>query len=435
MKRFQSFPLSRDLGLQLLALYLLFVTLVVVTALVFENLAAARLEADVRAADLALARAIAQETNVAMDNALRAVRELATYPAVVGDDPAGMAPLFSTFMSGRSDINLIYRLDAQGIMRYHYPEGPESTVGVDFSFRDYFQRALSTTEPLVSLGRISPTTGQPVATAVMPLRGARFDGLVGTNLRLQSISVALATITDEYPAAERPQIFIVDSGGNIIAHPDPAFLLEDVGETLPGVVGAVLAQRAGNQVLESGGEATLFSYVPISSVGWGVVVSRPTAVAFATLTAVRQGMFLVIAIFLVSGVFFWFALSRRVFRPVEELAAFSQTVALDEPRARSAAALEQLARRHDQIGYLARSLARMQEAIAARLHELSTLLQTSSAVVSSLDSPTVLDRILEQVEQLLDTRMCAIFAQDEVTRRFACRPAAVWTSGTPSGRR
>jgi diaminopimelate decarboxylase len=35
----------------------------------------------------------------------------------------------------RLDVSLIYRLDAAGWLVYHYPTGPVSTVGRDFSFR------------------------------------------------------------------------------------------------------------------------------------------------------------------------------------------------------------------------------------------------------------------------------------------------------------
>jgi hypothetical protein len=92
-----------------------------------------------------------------------------------------MQNVFGVIINTSPDINLVYRLDDHGIMVYHYPAGPTSTVGDDFSFREYFQQALSTTMPLVSEGRISPTTNQAVTTAVMPLWSSegRFLGLVG----------------------------------------------------------------------------------------------------------------------------------------------------------------------------------------------------------------------------------------------------------------
>jgi signal transduction histidine kinase len=63
----------------------------------------------------------------------------------------------------------------------------------------------------------------------------------------------------------------------------------------------------------------------------------------------------------------------------------------------------------------------MEGLIADRMKEQSTLLETSTAVVSSLDLRTVLDRILEQASRLLDVRMSAIIALDEKAGAFRIR--------------
>lgn len=428
----RSVQLRRDLGLQLLALSVLFIGLVVVGTLLFENLAGQRLEADVKAADLALARAIARETDIAMRNALEAVGQLGEQPAVLDADADAMEPIFRNFMSARNDVNLVYRLDADGTMLFHYPIGPGSTVDVDFSFRDYFQQALTTRDPLVSKGRISPTTEQPVATAVMPLwDGDLFLGLVGTNMKLEVLSQTLGDIVSEYPQEEKLQILIVDAAGQIIAHPDAGFILQDAAAAMPAVLEAVQEDEAGTLIRpDAGQEERLYSFVPISAVGWGVVVSRPTAVAFATPTLFQRAALLAVVVFLAGGLFFWLGLSRYFIQPLARLASFSQSIGQnktfsDEQRK----ALRAVARRPDQIGHLTRSMQRMHESIEARLHELSTLLQTSAAVVSTLDLQTVLDRILEQVERLLDVHMCAIYALDEEQGAFriqASRGLAAW---------
>lgn len=429
----RNFPLRRDLGLQLLTLWLLFVVLVILAVLVFEGLASRRLAADIKAADLALARAVAQETNATMENALTAVRQISAYPEVSHADIPGMERLFPIFLSGRSDINLIYRLNEQGIMIYHYPVTPNSTVGEDFSFRDYFQAATQTNTHFVSKGRISPTTNQPVATAVMPLWGSdgEFAGIVGTNLKLQTLSSSLAGIAQDYPPEEGFQILILDNTGQIIAHPQADILLQDGSTSMPAVYEAVQNGTSGNLIASSAdGDELLFSYVPITSVGWGVVVSRPTAVAFATPTIFRRGAVFTIVIFILAGILFWLILSRRVIRPLERLAEFSQTVGLpDDAHDEHVQMLTTLTERPDQMGHLTRSLTRMQQAIEARLNELAILLQTSTAVVSSLDADTVLDRILEQVQNLLDVQMCAIFARDEMEGIFriqASRGLSQW---------
>ena len=429
-----TFPLRRDLGLLLLALSLFFVGLVVAGTFLFARLASPRIQADVQAADLALARAIAQETNIAMENSLAAVAELAGYDAVREMDVAGMESLFHTLMSARNDVNLVYRLDADGIMIYHYPPGPSSTVGVDFSFRQYYVDALERREPFLSAGRTSPTTAQAVATAVMPLwdEQNRFDGLVATNIRLEALSRSLQGIAQEYDTTQHFQMAIVDASGQIIASPAPELLLASAERILPrSVSSAIVAHQSGNLIADSPqGEETLYSYVPVTSVDWGVVVSRPTAVAFATPALFQRAALATMAVFLVGGALFWIGLARYIIWPLERLTNFSQSIGQNRPSPwGEQEALDRVARRPDQLGHLTRSMLRMQQSIEARLNELSTLLETSAAVVSTLDLSQVLDRILQQVERLLDVEMCAIYALDEKSGRFriqASRGLASW---------
>lgn len=409
--------LQRDLGLQLLALYLLFVGPVVVAALIFDHVASQRIESDVKAADLALARAIAQETNTALGDALQSVENLASYQEVISMDKRGMEAIFTTLMSARPDVNLVYRLDSQGLMVFHVPLGPGTTVGQDFSFRDYYQHALTARQPFLSQGRISPTTEQPVTTAVTPIWDSHdnFLGLVATNIKLQSLSNTLSSIVAEHRPEEFFNVTIIDISGKVIAHPDPQYPLTEAEFNLPEVTRAVLSGSSGNLIRpDPGGNNTLYSYVPIPSAGWGVIVSRPTAAAFATSQATHRGVLLTIGVFLIVGLFFWLALSRQVLHPLERLAAFSRTIGLDEEFSEDhRLQLTTLSERPDQIGHLTRSLTRMEKAIEARLQELSTLLETSAAVVSTLDSNLVLNRILEQVERLMDIQMGAILALDE----------------------
>lgn len=420
-----SFPLRRDLGVQLFALYAIFVVSVLVAAYIFVQSASDQLEADVSASDLALAHSIAQETYTAMNGALEAARQLAVHTPVIESDDAGMARLFENIMSVRQDINLTYRLDADGIMTFHYPIGPESTVGHDFSFRPYFQQALTTHEALLSSGRISPTTNQPVATAVMPLWSAddEFLGLIATNIKLQFLSDTLRNIGATSREDQVVDITIIDHEGKIVAHSSEDQLLRDANEVLSQIAPTVQRGRTTSlTAVNADGVEYLYSYVPISGINWGVIVSRPTVYAFAVPHAFQRGIFFVSAVFLGSGLLFWLALSRRVIRPLERLAEFSQNAIPGHASANDVVAgLAHLTARTDQMGVLTRSVQRMQAAIEARLNELATLLRTSTAVVSTLDSRVVLERILEQVEQLLNVHMSAIFVLDDEVSGFRAR--------------
>ena len=417
-------PFQRDLGLQLLALYLVFVAPVILAALIFDSMAGARLQRDVHAADLALARAIALETDASLRNALGTVAELAQLPEVISLDSRQLAPLFTAVKAARGEINLVYLLGADGTMLYHYPEGPISTVGTDFSFRPYFQAALAANAPLMSAGRISPTTNQAVVTAVMPIRdaGGTFLGVVATNLNLEEISVTLTEITSDPTVGLR--VSILDAAGQIIADLNPAELLADaqadfLSENDPAVRGQT-GSRLGS---DSAGREMLFSYVPIASAGWAVIVQHPAAHAFASPRAFHNGLLVAIAIFVAGGLFFWMMLARRVIGPLEHLAAFSASISQRTVAPEQRAQLAPHSGRTDQMGRLVRALTDMERSIERRFTELSTLLETSTAVVSTLDSQQVLDVILGQVQKLLAVDKCALIALDESARELRLRAA------------
>src|SRR5512134_3081810 len=123
------FAFHRDLGLQLLALYLLLIIPFLITLWILDGLIGVRIREDVQASDLSLAQSISQEADLAISKALATVEGLAKYPEVIQADPGGMEDLFQLVINTSPDVNLVYRLDAKGVMIYHYPTGPTSTVG------------------------------------------------------------------------------------------------------------------------------------------------------------------------------------------------------------------------------------------------------------------------------------------------------------------
>lgn len=108
MRKWLTF--HRDLGLQLLAFYLLLIIPFLVTLLVFDRLVGERIRKDVEANDISLARAIALETDIAIDNSLKTVEELSSYASVIDVDEEDMGKIFSIVLSTRPDVNLVYRL-------------------------------------------------------------------------------------------------------------------------------------------------------------------------------------------------------------------------------------------------------------------------------------------------------------------------------------
>lgn len=418
------FAFHQDLGLQLFALYLLLIIPFLITLWIFDGLIGVRIREDVQASDLSLARSISQEVDLAISKARTAVEGLANYPQVVQSDPEGMQEIFQVIINTSPDINLIYRLDARGIMLYHYPPGPTSTVGEDFSFRDYFKQALQTDKPLVSEGRISPTTNQAVATAIMPMwSNGEFLGLVGANIRLESLSQTLTAVISERQAEDGLQVIILDSADQIIAYPNSELLLKYADRIIPGEYLEELSGGAHSQILPSPeNEERLYTHAPVADIDWQVVVSRPTSLAFSTQIILRRIVQIAAVTFVLIGLFFWGTLTVRVIRPIERLAPISEAIGSNLPISEEEQEhLSTESMRSDQIGHLIRSIIRMKDSIAERMREQSTLLETSTAVVSTLDPETVLNRILEQMGRLLSIKMYAVIALDESNGTFRIR--------------
>jgi PAS domain S-box-containing protein len=336
-----------------------------------------------------------------------------------------MDEVFSVIFNTTPDVNLVYRLDANGIMLYHYPAGPTSTVGNDFSFRDYFQRALLSKHSLVSSGRISPTTDQAVATAVMPLwsKDGQFLGLIGANIRLESLSRALTNIISQHQSEDGLQVVILDSDNQIIAHPDPQYLLKPATAMIPeNHIKTLLADEQSQIFTDPSGQERLYTHTSVSDINWQVIVSRPTAAAFATQIILRRIVLVAAGTFILIGLFFWGTLTLRVIRPIERLGPISESIGRNQPLSlEDQKHLVTESKREDQIGRLIRSIIRMKDSISERMEEQATLLETSTAVVSSLDPEIVLNRILEQMGRLLQIKMYAVIAMDEEKGNFRIR--------------
>src|SRR6266498_4422733 len=73
------FAFHRDLGLQLLALYLLLIIPFLITLLIFDRLIGVRIREDVQASDRSLAQSISQQVDLAITKALNTVEELAAW--------------------------------------------------------------------------------------------------------------------------------------------------------------------------------------------------------------------------------------------------------------------------------------------------------------------------------------------------------------------
>jgi signal transduction histidine kinase len=116
-------------------------------------------------------------------------------------------------------------------------------------------------------------------------------------------------------------------------------------------------------------------------------------------------------LFAIGGLLFWLWLLNRVIHPLHTLAIQHQTMPVSElsiPYNTTA-----LATRKDEVGDLARSLIRLEHDGLEKLAELRTLLETSNAVVRSLEPRAVVRKIIREVRRLVDVQAAAVLLPDE----------------------
>ncbi len=174
----------------------------------------------------------------------------------------------------------------------------------------------------------------------------------------------------------------------------------------------------------------LFSFASFSNANRRIVIQRSAQTVFATSWLIKRGLFIIFLLFLVGGVLFWTYFSRQVMIPLGQLESFSGLIRWrGQARPDEQANLNQLSQRQDRIGSLARSLVAMEQDIGDRFIQLATLLEMSRTVASSLDVAEVIDRILDQVQQLFNVEQCAVVVLDKRGDVFRIRASRELSDG------
>jgi signal transduction histidine kinase/CheY-like chemotaxis protein len=247
---------------------------------------------------------------------------------------------------------------------------------------------------------------------------------------------------------ERGLAYVVDSRGQLIAHPDIGLVLRKTD--LSSLAQVRVAREAGASEVQGqvsaarslAGEEVLTAYASIAPLGWFVFVEQPLAEAFEPLYALllRSGALLLagLALAVLASLF----LARRMVTPIHAIGAGAARFAggrLGERiEVRTGDELEGLAGEFNKMaGQIEESTQNLERKVELRTAELAQALerQTATAEVlqvisgSMADSRPVFDKILDSCERLFGTGDLGIFLIDDEQRlcASACRGNfAVW---------
>jgi PAS domain S-box-containing protein len=406
------YVVRRSLLLQLVSVYLLFVVVVLAGGLAVNAIVEQRLSDDVYASDRALAQEIALETGLRLQDAENSLMALGNL-VKQASSPEQIEAMLRTFKTTRSDADDVYWLDSLGALRVSWPAN-QDWIGAEFEPPGVIQQALASNRPVFEVGIAAETTLNAGVIVAYPVRAAsgQLMGIVAATLSLVDLSEPLHNVVQAQQIQGRQLIIsVIDDKGELIATPDPRRILETVLDELPGANLALQGQTVSRLGAGPDGQDWLFSAVPVPGAGWAVVVQRPAAEALAVVTQFHLWLFAAALLFTLGGLLFWLMLLNRVIRPLHTLAIQHQSL----PESEQSIPLHatELARRNDEVGNLARSLVRLELDGLEKLSKLQTLLETSNAVVGSLDPRAVVGKIIREARRLVDVQAAAVLLPDE----------------------
>ncbi|HEX9039128.1 MAG TPA: ATP-binding protein [Ktedonobacterales bacterium] len=407
--------IRQSLLVQMISLYLVFALVVLGAGLVVNAVLEGQLRGQVQSADLALAQETALETRDSLVSAERSVEELSRLGAVRSGDQVAMIEDFQAFRAARSDVDHVYWINTFGELLLAVPsEGV--TLLSQFEPPDVIQRALlpQTVSAVMEVGVAHAPMFDPGVTIAQPVRDSQgqLRGIVAASLSLAEMSAPLKTVVSAQ-AKQRHNLIIriLDNLGELVASSTDERMLNTMTDELPGASAALSGQATTLEGPGPGNVTWLYSAAPVAMVNWAVVVQRPSGEALSVISSFRLWLLLAALLFAAGVALLWMAVLERVIQPLRTLSLVHQgarpSAGIVTGRAR------ELTRRQDEMGGLARSLERLERDVALQLSELQTLLQTSSAVVSTLDPRAVAETIIHEVGRLVNVQAATVLAPDE----------------------
>ncbi|HUR68646.1 MAG TPA: cache domain-containing protein, partial [Candidatus Thermoplasmatota archaeon] len=210
--------------------------------------------------------------------------------------------------------------DANGTILAAWPEEASAQM-TDAVHAADVQVAIAQRAPLLFP---APRAGEPVLPLATPiLSNGSLQGILMGDLSLQGLAQVLAPFE-----AKRQTVFLTDASGTLIVHPDEALVAERPDWSQIGPVLRAHAPRTDNNFVEyddpATGERALGSFAIIPRLGWVVVDSVPTSVAYGALQQLT-GVLIALSGLLVGAILLAsVAVARRIVAPVQELTVASR---------------------------------------------------------------------------------------------------------------
>jgi len=348
----------------------------------------------------------AQAVEAYLQRALDLVTTHAERPRLLSGLATGSSRLFAFALRGldpeRTGFDAMFVVDARGEMRFHNTD--PALVGGDFSGRDYYLGVLRTGRPYVSAPYIGRATKQPTVAVAAPIRdgNGRLQGMLVGALTLRALSQMVARLP-----SHQGNLVLVGPGGVILAHRDPARLMQPAGTKDPAIPRVLNGEAGWVEWGDPGGAKHLSVFAPIRPVGWGLVIARPLDEVYAPIWAGRRRVLLLTLLALGAAAIGGGLLARSLVRPIVSLREGVRRLASGDLGTRL-----DLSRR-DELGELAQDfnamaggLQDMVGVLERRMRELALLQEVDRGILAGTPIPDLLEPALRGFRELTGARSC-----------------------------
>lgn len=263
---------------------------------------------------------LAEQFNHMLSDRVNVLKVVAQTPEMMSMDPARQQSAMLAVAKQFPDMTsiIIAGMDGQQIYR---TEGSLANV----ADRAYFQTVKNGAPFAVSEVLIAKGTGRPSVILAVPVHNAQgmlTEVLMGV-LDLQHVSDTVGKIK----LGQTGYIFVTDSAGRIVAHPDKDMVQQQSDVSGIPAVRQALAGGTGAISYDWHGARKIAGYSVVSLAHWAVVAQVPESEALAAANKVKLTSFLLVllAIFIAVAASLLFA--RLLTRPIQALVEASQAIA------------------------------------------------------------------------------------------------------------
>ncbi len=268
-------------------------------------------------------------------------------------------------------------------------------------------------------------TAEPFITLAVPVKftAREIKGVIIAEVTLKTLWNAISYIK----VGKSGQAFVIDTNGNLIAHPEYSKVLLLTNLSHLQEVKKFLSHPSqdpdfGEEVIGESGQKAISTFAIVKGLNWAVLVEEPIGTALAEMKTVeRVGILMLLVVtgaaFLISYFF-----SERIARPMRELEQRARLIAQGDLAQKldihTGDEIESLA---DQFNRMAEALKEsyrgLEEKIAERTQDLSAL-YTALAPFASSDADRVLQKVVERLKEATHADAALIRIFDKETRSF-----------------